>query len=425
MHREFNFNPAFVGYEIRLHRLHELIAAGVGDEPAADKIRDEMDEDYRALSSAEIARLDGISADLYSLFETSLENASITTEDRLLASACIQARDHGRWDEVTHLLRKIPQVFPGSKLAYMRFKAYAELGHQSTALLFLKRAITLEPTFFRFQFNLVYHLVKVGLEQEAVDLANKYLDDVHAHPALVIAGAYVKFKLIDLVGFEDAQKGYSQITQALEHALKQIDQLQLEPRSLLVLGFTMLGVFYDKAGKMLMAVKAFSRALELDPKCHVLRVSRGLALARKYPKKAASDFRRAVALGSHLFIPYYFLASYAVGQRKWHEAQRHAELLLQVTDDPSILAEAYQWLAISAYENGKPWEMVETHFTRAEAMDPTNLRISENYMLCRQVSASANRNLEWKKPSLEHYLDTSVVFSPRHTLKLYEVMAAA
>ena len=58
-------NPHCVEYVALLVQLHNLIAAGKGDDPEADAIRDQMDEPWRHLNDKEISRLRDLSASLY------------------------------------------------------------------------------------------------------------------------------------------------------------------------------------------------------------------------------------------------------------------------------------------------------------------------------------------------------------------------
>src|SRR6266566_2413562 len=122
MRARFWENPHFVQHESLLRRLHELMAAGKGDSDEADAVRDQMDVSWRALSREEIARLDGLSADLYMLEgEEVLDPASAQgwTPERLgveLGSAWNQ----GEWEKVLSLLRNGPSFIPQDRIAYLR-----------------------------------------------------------------------------------------------------------------------------------------------------------------------------------------------------------------------------------------------------------------------------------------------------------------
>jgi hypothetical protein len=52
-------------FESLLRRLHALIAAGAGDSPEADALRDEMDAPWHAMGESGRQRMNELSARLY------------------------------------------------------------------------------------------------------------------------------------------------------------------------------------------------------------------------------------------------------------------------------------------------------------------------------------------------------------------------
>ena len=65
--RLFLENPAYVEYVRQLLKLQALMAQGLGESSEADALREEMLPTWRRLSSEELARVDGLSGDLYML----------------------------------------------------------------------------------------------------------------------------------------------------------------------------------------------------------------------------------------------------------------------------------------------------------------------------------------------------------------------
>src|SRR5436853_6700390 len=102
MEARFWNNPHFVQYETLLRRLHELMAAGKGDTDEADTVRDEMDLPWRALRRKEIARLDGLSADLYMLEDDEVFEAAEPEERTAerLGTELERAWNQGQWETV-------------------------------------------------------------------------------------------------------------------------------------------------------------------------------------------------------------------------------------------------------------------------------------------------------------------------------------
>jgi hypothetical protein len=140
-------NPYYVEYETLLKKLHRLMAEGKGDSEEADAVRDEMDRPERELSREELARLNGLSADLYMLQDD--ENFEPSDSDEgapELLAARLEAAWHGQdWEKVLELLRRGLTSMARDRVAYMRAWAYGELGHPDTALLFMAYAAKLNP----------------------------------------------------------------------------------------------------------------------------------------------------------------------------------------------------------------------------------------------------------------------------------------
>jgi hypothetical protein len=144
---KFVGNPYYVEYERLLRELHRLIAEGRGDTEEADLIRDDMDVPERKLSREEQDRLDGLSADLYMLQEDEVFEP-VDPDERTTQRLGVELKsawDRGDWETVLKLLRKGPAFLSQDRIAYMRAKAYEELGHLETSRLFREYAARINP----------------------------------------------------------------------------------------------------------------------------------------------------------------------------------------------------------------------------------------------------------------------------------------
>src|SRR5438128_755191 len=141
---KFTDNPYYLAYEILLKKLHRLIAEGKGDTDEADLVRDEMDGPERELTRTEDNRLGGLAADLYMLIDDEIyEPGDASDRDpESLRSDIQEAWDRGDAEATLALLRRGP-AFPRDETAHLRARAYAQLGHVDTALLFAEYAARL------------------------------------------------------------------------------------------------------------------------------------------------------------------------------------------------------------------------------------------------------------------------------------------
>src|SRR5688500_5312153 len=98
-------NPHFVEYERGLLELMRLISDGLGDSSEAEALRDKMESAWRELDSAEIARLDGLSADLFVLEKQSIPSHGDTSSEGMAVAEVRHAWEREDWDGLLRALR--------------------------------------------------------------------------------------------------------------------------------------------------------------------------------------------------------------------------------------------------------------------------------------------------------------------------------
>lgn len=145
MKGRFADNPSYVEYETLLLTLHDMIARGQGDSEAADVIRDRMDAPWSQLDSEEVARINGLSADLYMLSGEEIPESPAPPghSPEQQRADLTEARAGGQAERALALLRSSPRVLPEPDIAAMRAWAYEVLGHQNAAKAFTSYATRL------------------------------------------------------------------------------------------------------------------------------------------------------------------------------------------------------------------------------------------------------------------------------------------
>jgi hypothetical protein len=160
-----------------LKQLHRLIAEGRGDTGEADAVRDGMDAPWNALSEAEIARLNRLGADLYTLDELPPRPPKHEQE----AVAALSARidlcwKAGDWEDIIDLLRSNPGVLPPHSEAFLRGWSWNQLGDPETADLFFQRAAELDPQNPKYPVAVMEARIRAGHIDEALRYAHSLLD---------------------------------------------------------------------------------------------------------------------------------------------------------------------------------------------------------------------------------------------------------
>jgi hypothetical protein len=129
-----------------LRELHFLMAEGKSETDEADRVRDLMDEHWYQMSPEVIRRVEGLSADLYTLTDPLPPPRELTQQeiDEFNQLSGTAARNHD-WDRVLELLRDRPHPYPPDQVAFLRGRCWEHLGDLETARLFLERAVALSP----------------------------------------------------------------------------------------------------------------------------------------------------------------------------------------------------------------------------------------------------------------------------------------
>jgi len=182
---KFADNPDYVLYEKLLIEVHRLIAAGKGNDDEADAVRDKMDAPEQKLSREESDRMGGLSADLYMLQNDEVYEPYEGTPEEL-RSRLNDAWDRGQYEAVLALLRKGTPFLTPARVAYLRGRCYAALGHLDTALLFLRYAAERDPERATYQVAVLDLLLKLHRADDALAEADSYLRTT-AEPLLLAA----------------------------------------------------------------------------------------------------------------------------------------------------------------------------------------------------------------------------------------------
>ena len=263
----FTDNPYFNEYETRLRQLHRLIAEGKGNTEEADEVRDAMDTPWLHLTEAEVARLDGLSADLYMLQNREVFEPSDGRSKIQIGQAIYAAVKQEKWKEALVLMRK-PNSIPRAKVATYRVAAYEALGQTDAALMFLRYLITLDPSHPVLKAVELSLLKRTHRLEEAEQKATAYLNDATQSPFLRINSAgllALNFEYLPHSDYSDFVSIYDQIVAMLISALNEEQPTTLLRKETIEYGYEILGYCYFKLGKLHEALEAAKDALRFGP----------------------------------------------------------------------------------------------------------------------------------------------------------------
>ena len=388
-----------------LRELHSLIAEGKGDTEEAERLRDLMDSPWYNMNAEEIRRVRGLSADLHSLVDA--PPAVGPCDQELLNESCRLAEEawiNKDWDGALELLRERPHPFPPDRVAFMRAGCWENLGDLETSLLFLERAAELSPGAGYYILALMYTKLRLGRVLDAILLADKIIGAQMVHPDLLFKVATVLIGSTHVISDTEESKLITmKAVEAIGKAIEIEQQLPENQRvqSTTVAGLVNMAMCFRKLGKDELAREAYDAALKLDSRNDAALVGRGVLRLTTDQNSAMEDFRLALEGGTHYVWPHYFYAFFLLRNRRFDECIRVCRSGLQRTDDPSLIAEFYEWIAISQDSLGAGKELVRTSFEIARSQDPWNQHIEQNLQLFLRRTApdrteSQYSNLEWR-----------------------------
>ena len=279
--------------------LHSLIAQGRCDSPEADSLREEMDQHARYLNESERERLDGLSADLYSLTGNEIQEpgASPVGEPELRA-----AWETGDYDRLLVLLRRPAPFLAEHDLAFMRGHCWAQAGDLETALLFYQRAHELRPQ--DEQLIVMLMLTYLGLyrledaQKYAIRLAN---DPTVTTPIILLRAAGVLFASQEELPNGPPPEAFKQVVHLIASALR-LDETSPPEKKLRDSDrakYLAISAFCSRAlGETKCALEASRSALRLDPTDESVRsIATSLAIPRRTETNWSQEQR---ALGNRL-----------------------------------------------------------------------------------------------------------------------------
>jgi tetratricopeptide (TPR) repeat protein len=364
-------------------RLHELIRKGQGDESDADEIRESLTEDLARLPVEERRLLNSLAGDLY----------MIANDERLAPAAdqspgamrdAWKARD---WKGVLALLaHDIPSVDPHFR-AYLRGRAWGELGYPLAAAQFLRFAWQLQRDNENYGYLAVEALRGAGDFEAAWELAVEMLGDERAPATLLYKIADVLYAAAHRSDQPFQDRLYKRVIEVVNRARARAEQPSV--RSVVVGGLVKKGFSLANLGKMPDAEEALSEALKVDHDSDIVLSARGLLRmdAGRVPE-ALVDFTRAVDKGTVLVWPFVYLAKHAIEEQEYERCLDLVAAALARTDAVPARANLLEWKAIALGALGRTDEALRIA-GEAQLLEPFNDRIVKNVASMRRAAPVA------------------------------------
>ncbi len=393
---------SFREYVELLRELHLLMASDEGETAQADAARDRMDAPWAQLDETKMARVRGLSADLYTLEGEPVRRPPLAPNptSRALSQRLVLARAKGNWDDFLRLLREAERFFPAELPAYLRGSIWLELGFPSIAVLFFERASRIAPENTNYAWIWLNCLVEADRLDEAAGVAEELLAAESAvHPKLVFKAVDVLFvqtrKLTEL----QATPVYQRLAEILERTLHRAKLLPPDEMkdTVLVAAFVELGMCYEHLRNDDGALAAYDEVLSIQPSHEAALTARGILRYSKDANAAVRDLERALLQDTPLVWPYFYLAHHSLVTARYQHCLYYCRAaLVRKASDP-VKADLLEWQAIAIAETNGSIAEVLANLDAALRLAPGNRRIEEN-------KAEVTRALNARAPATPWHL---------------------
>lgn len=250
-----------------LKQLHFLHQCGDDEGSEADDTREAAADLWWKLSQAEQQRLEGLSADLYSIGEDRQVISNVSDEVAKSFRTATEAED---WDEALAVLRQHEKELPPRDVAAMRGVAWGTLGQQDVASLFFAEACRLEPRDIRFKCLYLRSLVRSGELAEAKAKAVEFATTAGDDPIELLLAADV---LLDSGGNEPTLEVLRQVADLASRGFESLEPHGLSEESSRIAGAGLLSgaISLERLGKRDQVRKMLGMAEILLPAAAALK----------------------------------------------------------------------------------------------------------------------------------------------------------
>ena len=342
-----------------LRLLHEMELAGTDQSEEADALRDRLERPWNSLPDVQRKRLEGLSEDLYSIWGAIAERLPPNPRSQRNLVSALEATHAGDWDKALELLRGCRQYLDPDVLSYLRGTIWFGAGDSATAALFFGHAAKLDPldgTFVRL------HLHALGWKSDRAAAAARAAEILCGREAIFRLRSYAAVADIRLMATRDMSDGRGEIHSnatcrfVRTFAIARLRGETIERncwstnRSRESLGFC-----FDHLGDDASALRWFDLGIEADPQRatrYLLPV--GFYVTARIRTPPCADFEQAIASGSNIVWPFYFIAHYSLmSGRFWKTVSRNVRsrsLHSQARTRSLCAIICMKWLAISRAE---------------------------------------------------------------------------
>ncbi len=379
-----DMNASYRKYaELQLRRHFLLIEGGPDDD--ASLLEDQMETLWEMLDETQRMSLNGMASDL-NWVRRDGEPApkgpkTLTDVNQSDVNELVSAIHSKDWHKVLRLLRACVPTFLPAKLAYLRGTSYEAIQFLDYGSVFYERAAEIESDNAAIGVVAIRRLLATN-EERAFKRAARIIDSPGLHPPAVLAMATVLTLRRHEIADEPIDR--DRFSRLLQDAIKRLE-IDLPPEPSQAMVYQLAASGFEMIGEPEEALSCYEKGLQAFPDNELLAVGRGLLQYGTQTDQAVDAFQRAVARGTRLVWPYFFLAHHYMVNAKYRDSlEILPEAWRLATTDP-VRAELLEWQAICLSELTFPPEVIRSLFEKAVMLDSHNTRIARNFAAFNQA----------------------------------------
>ncbi len=398
-------------------KLYVYKDAGRFDTDEADAVRDEMVEQWYALSQSERKRMDGLVMDLNELRISSGKTWWQSLPEKKKQEGLVRIREvyelkkAGRFDEALEHLRKWKNIIVPQFVWHFRGSCWNYMGIPEVAVEFYGEAARIDPHNQKFKGVYLMTLKKTNFK-EAQKIASEVMAHAETHDlTLAVYAADVEATSINVSYSEDGDnEKMLDRTRGLASILQMIMQRllagEVRDHGNAVIG--MAGVLLSSCdvtlGEDAEAYGLLTFLINIDRENPLLYAARGKL---GYPTKAdsISDLIHSIKLGMPMNWPFVWIASHYMEKGEYLAVKNTCLEAFMRPLVPKIRSELLELLAIAEASSGASPGEVRKLFVEAIRTDIRNTRAVANLAKFEELVQDPTRLVGWRQESslLDHH----------------------
>jgi tetratricopeptide (TPR) repeat protein len=386
-----------------------MLRAGLDETAEADALRDSLDAPWHLLTEEERERINGLSADLYSLSDPPALFRPQNPQAKSKWDSARAAAGQRRFDEALALARRWQDYVEPAILAMLRGLIWHGSGHPEVASLFFEHASTLKPSEWQYKWAEMTAFSELG-DPRALKIARDALSEIQSiHPQLALSAAVILLQNCRKSPTDQRQGKVRDIVRKLVRLYRSLRAREDRDPALELVWNTIdfvLGNACIDLGHWRFGEEFCKRAVEKNPTNVPLVAQLAMVQYRRAPDDAIEAFQGLREFDEDWDLPHLFIALHQFENRRFQDCVKECERGFAAFISPRGRALLLELRAISRMNLGGSLDEARVDLNKAVHLDPSSDRIRRNRKVVSRLAKTQNGDAVvegitgWEPPSV-------------------------